>query len=499
MTQRHAAHSHHGHAHTAHATGVPDITLAAASSVTAGASVGSATVGETLDRLKRAGKTSGQRILLKGGMVLSMDPAVGDFARGDVLIEGKKIVAVGPNLNASSAVVVDVADKIVMPGFVDTHHHQYETILRSILADGNLGLYDDPENNYISIIQSLFTPLYRPEDVYISELVSSLSQISAGVTTTTDTSQISHTPEHNDASIEALKESGHRVVYTYSPGMGPVTQYPHDIERIKARYFSSTDQLLTLVFNAQPSLDDWKLAKRLQTPLICHIVGTRFGDLEEMGKAGLMGPDCTYIHCTNLNENTWQMIADTGGSISIAPAIEMQMRHGFPPFQKAIDRGIPLALSADVECNMTADFFTIMRSAFTIQRAQINERAIKGEANLPKLFGSRDVIELATMGGARASHIDGKVGSLTPGKEADIIVLDTNRINVFPLNNVPGTVVTLMDTSNVEHVFIAGKVVKWAGQLVDVDLPRLRRLIDKSRDEVLALAKFPANLFGTCV
>ncbi len=452
-----------------------------------------------LDRLKHAGETRGQRILLKGGIVLSMDPAVGDFAKGDVLIEGRKIIAVGPDLDASSAVIVDVTDKIVMPGFVDTHHHQYETILRSILADGNVGLYDDAQNNYISIIQNLFTPLFRPEDVYISELVASLSQISAGVTTTTDMSQMSHTPEHNDASIEALRESGHRVVYAYSPGKGPASRYPHDVERIKATYFSSADQLLTLAINVRPNLDNWNLARRVETPIICHIVGTWFGDLEEMGRAGLMRADDTYVHCTNISDNTWRMIADTGAAVSLAPAIEMQMRHGFPPFQQALDRGIPLALSTDVECNMTADFFTIMRSAFTIQRAQINERAINGERDLPKLFGSRDVIELATMGGARALHIDRRVGSLTPGKEADIIVLDTNRINVFPLNNVPGTVVTLMDTSNVEHVFIAGKVVKWAGQLVDVDLPRLRRLVDKSRDEVLALAKFPANLFGPTV
>jgi cytosine/adenosine deaminase-related metal-dependent hydrolase len=509
MSHSNSHHTGHSHAHThvrgrkhaaSEAAAGSPLKLVSGSVAAPGiAGPGAAKASATLEQLRKASSDRGARILLKDGVVMSMDAKVGDFARGDVLIEGKKIIAVGPDLKADSALIVDVQDKIVMPGFVDTHHHQYETILRSILADGNLGLYDDPPNNYISIIQGQFTPVYRPEDVYISELIASLSQINAGVTTTTDTSQISHTPEHNDAAITALQESGHRVVYTYSPGMGPVTQYPQDIERVKARYFASDDQLLTLMFNAQPNIADWQLGKQLATPIICHIVGTRFGDLEEMGRAGLMGPDCTYIHCTNINDTTWKMIADTGGHISIAPAIEMQMRHGLPPFQRAIDSGIPVALSADVECNMTADFFTIMRAAFTIQRALVNERAIGGEKNLPKLFGSRDVIELATMGGARASHVDHKVGSLTPGKEADVIVLDTNRINVFPLNNAPGTVVTLMDTSNVEHVFIAGRPVKWAGDLVDVDLEKLRRLVDKSRDEVLARAKFAPNLFGTCV
>jgi cytosine/adenosine deaminase-related metal-dependent hydrolase len=217
-----------------------------------------------------------------------------------------------------------------------------------------------------------------------------------------------------------------------------------------------------------------------------------------MKNAGLLGPDNEYIHCTQLNEATWKMIADSGGHVSIAPAIEMQMRHGMPPFQAALDHGIRPSLSVDVECNMTADMFSIMRTAFTLQRALVNERAIAEEKNLPRLLTCRDAIELATIEGARTAHLDSKIGTLTPGKEADILMLATDRINVFPMNNVPGTVVTLMDTSNVENVFIAGKVMKWQGKLVGVDLGRIRRMIDKARDELLARAKYPPNLFESC-
>lgn len=174
------------------------------------------------------------------------------------------------------------------------------------------------------------------------------------------------------------------------------------------------------------------------------------------------------------------------------------MRHGMPPFQAALDHGIRPSLSVDVECNMTADMFSIMRAAFTLQRALVNERALAGEKNLPRLLTSRDTIELATIEGARTAHLDSKVGTLTPGKEADIFMLATDRINVFPLNNAPGTVVTLMDTSNVENVFIAGKVMKWQGKLVGVDLARIRTTIDKARDGLLARAKYPRNLFDTC-
>lgn len=448
----------------------------------------------TLDRLLRSQTDPSRRILLQGGVVLSLDQSVGDFEKADVLIEGKRIAAVGPNLAAAarSALVVNAADRIVMPGFVDTHHHQYETLLRSILADG---LLRDEPKNYGSVIQGIFTPVYLPQDAYISELVASLNQINAGVTTTVDTSQVSLSPAHSDACVAGLKESGRRAVFAYSAGVGPATQYPQDITRLRKQYFSSGDQLLTLALHAAVSADHWKLARSVGAPVVSHFIS---GDLQPMKNAGLLGPDNQYIHCTQLNEATWKLIADSGGKVSIAPAIEMQMRHGMPPFQTALDHGIRPSLSVDVECNMTADMFSIMRAAFTLQRALANQRAIAGEKNSPRLLTSRDTIELATIEGARVAHLDNKIGTLTPGKEADIVMLATDRINVFPMNNVPGTVVTLMDTSNVENVFIAGRVMKWQGRLVGVDLSRIRRTIDTAREGLLARAKYPRNLFESC-
>src|SRR5207244_8893022 len=187
------------------------------------------------------------RILLKGGMVLSLDRNVGNFANADVLIEGKKIAAVQPNLKAE-AQVIDAANTIVMPGFIDTYHHQYETILRSILADV---LLNGPKS-YQSEIQGILTPVYRPEDANISELVASLSQINAGVTTGVDTSQVSHTPEHTDACIDGLMKAGRRTLFAYSQGVGPGVKYPQDIRRLRTQYFSSDDQLLTLAMAGGP-------------------------------------------------------------------------------------------------------------------------------------------------------------------------------------------------------------------------------------------------------
>ncbi len=431
-----------------------------------------------------------QRILLKGGTVLTLDRAIGDFETADVLIEGKKIAAVQPNLKAD-AQVIDASHMIVMPGFVDTHHHQYETILRSILADGIL----TGPRSYVSDIQGIFTPAYRPEDAQISELVASLSQINAGVTTGVDTSQVSHTPEHTDACINGLAAAGRRTLFAYSQGVGAGAKYPQDIRRLRSQFFSSDDQILTLAMGGGLDARTWALAREVGAPIVNHVVGNA-GVLEALGKAKLMGPDNEYIHCTQLTDTAWKLIADSGGRVSIATAIEMQMRHGMPPIQQAIDHGIMPSLSVDVETNMAADMFTVMRATFTLQRALLNERVLSGEQNLPPLLTCRQVLEMATIQGARDSHLDSKIGTLTPGKEADIIMLRMDAINVIPVNNAAGAVVTMMDTSNVDTVFIAGKLMKRGGQLVGVDLPTIRRRVEASRDAVLTRAGRPRTRLG---
>jgi len=438
--------------------------------------------------------SSGRRIVLKGGIVLSMDPKVGDFEKADVLIEGKKIAAVGPNLKAAAA-VIDATSRIVMPGLIDTHHHQYQAVLRGIIADALL------QEDYNRVINNpgALNAFYQPEDAYAGELLASVSQMRAGVTTAVDLSQISHSPAHSDACIAALKEAGRRTVFGFSAGQGPATQYPQDIVRLRSQYFSSNDQLLTLALHTGLDAKLWAVGRKASVPIISHATGPAAAtQLEVLDRAGLMGPDNEYIHCTHFPAIAWQRIRDTGGKVSIAPAIEMTEGHGMPAFQEALDHGIRPSLSTDVDVVMTTDLFTVMRSAFTLQRLLINERAFRGEKNLPARLTCRDVLEFATIEGARAAHLDNKVGSLTPGKEADIIMLRTDDINVFPLNNAPGAVVMLMDTSNVDTVFVAGKIMVWKGKLAGVDLGKLRRLAERARDGILARARYRPNLLTTC-
>src|SRR6185295_3125418 len=197
----------------------------------------------------------GRRYVIRNGHVMSMDPAVGDIVRGDVLVEGKRILAVGRNLHAGGAEEIEAEGRIVMPGFVDTHHHQFETALRSFIADGLLFNDGQPHGaiNYFQYILGTFAPVYRPQDVHISELFGSLSQLDAGVTTSHDISQIHYTREHSDAAIKGSADSGRRIVFGYFEGARadlqgspPGATYPEDARRIKKQFFSSGDQLMTM-------------------------------------------------------------------------------------------------------------------------------------------------------------------------------------------------------------------------------------------------------------
>jgi cytosine/adenosine deaminase-related metal-dependent hydrolase len=486
----------------------------------------------------------GRRYIIRGGSVMSLDPQVGDFDRADVLVEGKKIRAVGRNLQASGATEIDAAGRIVMPGFIDTHHHQFETALRSFLADGIL-IKDGSGTaagsiTYYEYILLTFAPVYRPQDVYINELFGGLSQLDDGVTTVHDVSQIHHTPAHSDAAVQALFDTGRRFAFGYFEGAGknpPDYAYPQDAFRIKKQYFSSTDQLGTMIMGGEVYLGtptytkSWTIGRRLGLQIAAHILSPfairPILNQLATGRGGVdknigIGPDNLFIHMTGMSDLGWRAVHDKGAQVSLAVPIEMNMRHGMPPILKMQSLGMEPSLSVDVECTLTADFFTQMRSCMNLQRVVLNEMILlQGSPPDPVDWGlpgappdvpkgipwptppagtiapltTRDVLRFGTLNGAKALRLDSKTGSLTPGKEADIIILDATRLNVTPLNQVPGAVVSLMDRTNVETVIVAGKVRKWKGQLLGVDLPRLRQRLEASRDHLFAAAGIPQDLF----
>jgi cytosine/adenosine deaminase-related metal-dependent hydrolase len=512
----------------------------------------------------------GRRYIIRGGSVMTMDPSMpnkGEFPQADVLVEGKKILAVGPNLQASGADMIDATGRIVMPGFIDTHHHQFETVLRSWLADGVLinDKSGSPSGSrtYFEYILLTFAPVYRPQDVYINELFAGLSQLDDGVTTVHDVSQIHYSKQHSDAAIQALFDTERRAAFGYFEGAGvpivfpppAVYAYPQDAYRIHNTYFSSTDQLVTMIMGGEVYLQAptytqaWSIGRDIGLQVAAHILspfgirpildalaaGTG-GNNSITGKPLTIGADNLFIHMTGMSDAGWKAVHDNGAQVSIAFPIEMNMRHGMPPILRMQSLGTPgkpfePSLSVDVECTLTADFFTQMRSAMNLQRMIVNQMVLdspNGNQNLPNPLDwglpqsavtvpappasfpywpippagipapltTRDVLRYATINGAKALRLDGKTGTLTPGKEADIIILDATSINVAPLNHVPGAVVSLMDRTNVETVIVAGKIRKWKGQLLDVNLNKLRNDLQNSRDYIFSKAGIAQDLFS---
>jgi 5-methylthioadenosine/S-adenosylhomocysteine deaminase len=432
------------------------------------------------------------RTLIRGGTVLSLDPNVGDFATADVLIEKGQIVEVGPGLVAADAEVIDASGMIVMPGFVDSHRHIWEGLLRNIGTDVPL----EGRSSYISFVLHKLAPVFRAEDAYIGDLISALGAIDAGITTLLDWSHIQGSPAHTDAVVQALRDSGLRAVFAYGfPWWGKWEErQPSWFVRAASEHFSTKDQMLTLALAApgpeftdfEVSRDHWKLARETGARITTHVgVGSygQDGKVQEMGEAGLLGPDTTYIHCTTLNDTEIQMIVDTGGTVSLASPVEMMMGHGMPPIQKFLDRGLRPSLSVDVETNVPGDMFNQMRSVLALQRASA---IAHGKSPLP----ATEVLACATIEGARANGLDSKVGTLTPGKRADLIMLRTDRINVTPLNDPATAVVAGMDTGNVDTVMIDGRLMKRHGELLHVDWPAVKRMAAESRDHVIAKSGF---------
>jgi 5-methylthioadenosine/S-adenosylhomocysteine deaminase len=434
-----------------------------------------------------------ERVLLKGGVVLTLDPQIGDFETADVMIEGGRIAAIAPEIAATDASIalVDATNRIVIPGFIDTHHHFYQGVIRNILTNGLL----NPD--YSRDVSDRLTAVYNPPDVYAGTLATALGMIENGTTTAVDTSQVNHTPEHSDAAIAAHRESGLRTVYAFSRGAGPEARYPQDLLRLREAYFNTDDQILKLALAANLNAEQFGFAREAGVNTVCHGINDRNEPLlMELWRAGLLAEGDEYIHCTHLSRESWSAIRESGGRVSAAVPIEMAMGHGMPPIQDALDNGVRPSLSTDVDVTMAQDLFTVMRAAFTLQRLMVLQRIRNGEQNTPPLLTCREVLEFATIEGARCVGMEDRIGTLTPGKDADIVMLQADRLNVWPLNNVPGTIVNLMNPSHVHTVFINGRVKKWRGALAGADVARVVRLAEESRDGVVARAGYERDLFG---
>jgi cytosine/adenosine deaminase-related metal-dependent hydrolase len=430
------------------------------------------------------------------------------MAGADVLIEGDRIAAVGHGLSADGAQTIDATGDIVIPGFVDTHRHTWETSIRTCAPDYTLGAY-------FGAILDQFAPKYRPDDVYAANQWGALECINAGITTLVDWSHIMNTPEHADAAVNGLQGTGLRSVFAFGfPNTSIQTwwfgpDYGGSVERIdgqvarriRSQYLSDDQGLITMALATRgtnfckPDVVryEWELAKELDINITVHVAMDRFGytkgQLRVLKEMDLLYPNTTYIHSSHLFDDEWSMVADSGGNVSLAPQIELQMGHGWAPAQKADKLGIPVGLSSDVATTAPSDQFTQMHAIFAAERALRHQASwdedLDGNVPTSDLINVRQVLRWATLDGAKVAGVADRTGSITPGKKADIVIIDGGAVNVAPVIDPVAAVVLAADISNVETVIVDGVVQKRNGSLV-ADLSSPRRLVEASRDFLIS-------------
>ena len=433
-----------------------------------------------------------KRILIHGATILTLDPRIGDL-RGDILVEGSRIVAVAPSIPAEDAEVVPAQQMIALPGFVDSHRHTWQSLLRGAAVDWTLA-------QYFAGIRGVMGRLYTPDDMYVANHLGALEALDAGITTLYDWSHNNNTPEHADEAVRGLKDAGLRAVFGYGNAndewVPPSTRPTNfsDVERVRRTHFSSDDQLVTMAFAARGpqfttldiTADEFRRARDLGLRITVHVGDGLWGTTRpvvQLASRGLLGDDITYVHCNTLTDEDFREIGDSGATASISPEVELQMGHGFLATLKLIGVGVRPSISIDIVTSIAGDMFGAMRMLLAGTRAVVNDAALRQRRIVDPLpLMSRDVLEFATVQGARARGLEARTGSLTPGKEADIVLIDTDSLNLMPINNPHGVVVECAHAGNVDTVIVAGRIVKRDKRLLGVDLQRMRARVDAARD-----------------
>ena len=447
------------------------------------------------------------RILIRGGVVLSIDPAIGELPKGDVLIEDGVILEVAPRIDAADCEVIDATDRIVMPGFVDTHRHTWQAPWRNIASDWTLF-------HYLWGMHTGLSKYYRPEDTYNGNLLGTVEALDSGITTLLDWSHNLATPDHADGAVAGLKASGARAIFAHGGGAeqwgsvpGNASPHPEDARRLREQYFNSDDGLVTMALairgpqftTEEVARHDWALANDLGLRITVHVGDGELGKtrpIEWLRDEGLLSDTITYVHCCTLGDDELQMIADSGGTASVSADVELQMGHGWPATGRLLDVGIRPSLSVDVCTSTGGHMWGLMRCALGTQRGLDNaalEAAGGTLVNGERLrLSCRDMLEFATIEGARACGIDDRVGSLTPGKRADVILVRTDTLGMSPLNYPAGALVYNAHPGLVDTILVDGRVVKRDGKLLDHDPATLLRKAEETRDHVMRQAESDA-------
>jgi 5-methylthioadenosine/S-adenosylhomocysteine deaminase len=426
------------------------------------------------------------RFLIRGGCVLTLGTRTANLPEADILIEDGRVTEIGRGLRVRDAEVLDASSAIVMPGFVDTHRHVWTTLFRHSDPVGVPGGATHVE---------AYGRHHEPDDVYAATLIGLLSAVEAGITTVVDWSDIQVDDRYTDAAFQAHADVGLRTVFvptqpTWLAGGddGAALRHALDVVPVDGRttVAAGTGQALS---DPERVARQWSLARDLGLRIHAHAGGSAAdrGAVAALAGRGLLGGDVTLVHGSNLEDRDLDAIASSGTAVSLAPSSQMARGIGTPPMQQLIDRGVRPGLAVGDELIAPGDVFAQMRIAQSLQHADLFDLKLAGRAGVPNLLNTREVIRYATIDGARVAGLDEVTGSIEVGKQADIIVLRTDRPNIFPINDPIGAVVWGMDPSNVDTVFVGGRPLLRDGVLT-ADVARARDLALAARQRVGAAA-----------
>ena len=446
------------------------------------------------------------RILLRGAYIVTLDPKIGEL-RGDILIDNGKIAAVGKNLSAGGAEIVDASAMLITPGFIDSHRHSWQGVLRHQAVDWSLF-------GYFGTIFTKYGTNFRPDDVYAGTLLSRLAALESGITTMVDWAHIMKTPQHADAAIQAARDSAGRTVFAMGWPQTPepmkwiqksTLDLPDDIVRVRKQHFSNNTGLVTLQMAArgpefavmEQVAKDLKTARDLGLQTTAHISGG--GTIVAMQQAGLLGPDITHVHLLKATDEEIKMLKDSGGTTSVSPPGEewkVPWQGDPPATARLVRNGVIPSLSIDSETFAAGDMFSTMRGALGAGRYAVSHPPADEHVEAPadprqwhpaNVIPMQMILEMATVHGAKPCGLDGQVGTISPGKQADLVMFNTNNLLFYPINKAVDAVVVAADTSCIDAVFVAGKAVKYNGKLVNqAQLNRVRQQAMASRDYLLA-------------
>jgi cytosine/adenosine deaminase-related metal-dependent hydrolase len=433
-------------------------------------------------------------ILIKQGTVLTSVSGVLTSKIADVLVKNDKIVKIENDIQHPVAdKIIDAAGMIVMPGFVDTHRHLWETAFKGIA--GNWTLME-----YLNGVLGGIAPHFEPEDVYTGNLLGALEAINSGITTIFDWSHIMNSMEHAEAAIQALRDSEIRAKFGYgTPGTSvwewfyeSKLKHPLEAKTIRKKILHSDNDLVTMALairgpeysTMEVTEHDILLGRKLGLQISMHIGGGTFGPkyngVQKLFEAGLLKPDLNFAHANTISENDFKLLADNNCTVSITPEVELQMGLGLPVTGKAIQNQIICGLGIDVVTATSGNIFDQMKVALQAERAIQNEiHYQKGEMPEKLTITDSDILKMATSGGAETLGLSDRTGSLEVGKQADIILIDTRNISLFPSANPISSVVLYAKENHVNTVMVAGKILKRHGKLV---YPHLQDLLEKARE-----------------